>query len=330
MKILYLLERPELSGGVKVVFEHAALLTADGAEVYVAGYGPRPEWASTGPTYLDLRHDELPSRLDLAVATYWTTIQRIKEVRATRHAHFCQGIELDFPHLHDQFDNIRRAYCHPLHKLAVSPHLLDRLKHEFGHDGSLTPPPCVVESTASEPVCGLPTVLVQGIFECTWKGVRTALEACRMLREQGHAFRLHRVSLLPQSEEERSLIHADVFHHAITPDAVINEVRNARLCLFASQPAEGFGLPMLEAMAAGIPVIATDIPSVRFMTRGEYPTVPVDDPKRMAAAAARVLTTTAEAQDLSGTGLRLAQRFTAGQIQRDLRSALQMIMEAKG
>src|SRR5439155_14448830 len=44
-------------------------------------------------------------------------------------------------------------------------------------------------------------------------------------------------------------------------------VAGARLLAFPSRY-EGFGLPPLEAMAAGVPVVASDLPAVREVTGG--------------------------------------------------------------
>ena len=64
--------------------------------------------------------------------------------------------------------------------------------------------------------------------------------------------------------------------------------RDADVLAFPSR-AEGFGLPLVEAMAAGLPVVASDLPVVREVTDGAALLVPVDDPAALAAGVAEVL-----------------------------------------
>ncbi len=64
---------------------------------------------------------------------------------------------------------------------------------------------------------------------------------------------------------------------------------------------ESFGIVLIEAMAAGVPVIASDIPGYRaVLAEGSAGVlVPPDDPGALETALANVLTNTALRQDLS-------------------------------
>lgn len=65
-------------------------------------------------------------------------------------------------------------------------------------------------------------------------------------------------------------------------------VSHASVLAFPSRY-EGFGLPPLEAMAAGTAVVASDLPAVGEVTAGHARLVPPDDPAQLAAALADVL-----------------------------------------
>ncbi len=83
---------------------------------------------------------------------------------------------------------------------------------------------------------------------------------------------------------------------------------------------EGFGLPLLEAMAAGVPIVASDAEAVREVSGGAALTLPPDDPERWARALTEVTYDTAVAGRLRALGHAVAQRHTwASSAERTLR-----------
>jgi len=66
--------------------------------------------------------------------------------------------------------------------------------------------------------------------------------------------------------------------------------------------AEGFGLPVLEAMNLGVPVITSDDPAMREVGAGAAQTFTVGDPAAMGAAAFRVLSDAALRADMIDKG----------------------------
>jgi glycosyltransferase involved in cell wall biosynthesis len=85
--------------------------------------------------------------------------------------------------------------------------------------------------------------------------------------------------------------------------------RNAGVFVFPSRR-EGFGLPPLEAMACGAPVVASDSGSLPEIIGPAGFTIDPDDPRGMAGAIIAVLTEDQLAADLRRQGLEQAARFT--------------------
>jgi glycosyltransferase involved in cell wall biosynthesis len=73
---------------------------------------------------------------------------------------------------------------------------------------------------------------------------------------------------------------------------------------------EGFGLPLLEAMAAGLPVVASDAEAVREASGGAALILPPDDPERWAEALADVAYNAEVGERLQALGRAVAQRHT--------------------
>jgi glycosyltransferase involved in cell wall biosynthesis len=153
-------------------------------------------------------------------------------------------------------------------------------------------------------------MLVVNPFEIDWKGVATALEAVQILRAQGLACRLVRLSQWPLSAGEKLLMEPDEFHHNLKPWEVAELVRDMDIMLAPSWEQEGFGLPVLEAMASGVPVVASDISAFRSYAGGAAVLVPHDAPERFAAAARGVLEDSARWRRLRASGLEAAKRFS--------------------
>ena len=74
--------------------------------------------------------------------------------------------------------------------------------------------------------------------------------------------------------------------------------------------AEGFGLTCLEAMAAGAPLIATDLPSVREVVGGAAVLVPVDDAEALAEELGSLLADADRRAALAEAGRRRAGAFS--------------------
>jgi glycosyltransferase involved in cell wall biosynthesis len=73
---------------------------------------------------------------------------------------------------------------------------------------------------------------------------------------------------------------------------------------------EGFGLPVLEAMARGVPVACSDRASLREVAGSAALVFDPEDPRSIANAVTRLLDDPAEAERLRVAGRAQASRFT--------------------
>lgn len=318
MELTYLIEDTALFGGVKIVLHQANLMVRRGHRVTVVSPGGPPDWF---PLEAELRSvPELepgtvpPS--DVCVGTYWTTLAVAAEAPCRQAVHYCQGYEGSFPHNRSDHPAIEKAYRLPLPAMVVSPHLGDLLAERFGRPSRWVPQPLEPfwhrtptgrpRSRPDRP----PRILVTSPFEIEWKGVATALEAVLRLRKGGVPCRLVRLSQWPLSDEERDLLAPDEYHHRLLPQEVARLMEGCDLLLAPSWQQEGFGLPVLEAMARGLPVIASDVLCFRAYAASAARLVPRDRPEAFAEAAKEILGSPALWSKMRRAGREVAARFT--------------------
>ncbi len=93
-------------------------------------------------------------------------------------------------------------------------------------------------------------------------------------------------------------------------DPELAAVYDGAAVLAAPSRAEGFGLPVLEAMAAGVPVVVSDAPALVELVGDAGVVVPREDPPALGKALADVLTDDAAAAELRSRGRRRAEDFS--------------------
>ena len=334
LRVNYLLEDTALFGGVKIPLHHANLLHRRGHDVRVISRGSRPDWYTIEPrfeTVPEFGADTVPEA-DLNIATYWTTIGPAASLPSGRAIHYCPGFEASYTHNRDEHRRILEAYSLPLPAFALSPHLAELVRTRFGRPARLVPP-------ALEPIWRSrwrlapdrpPRVLVLHPFEIDWKGVATALDAISMLRSSGFELHLVRVSQWPLTDAERALVEADEFHCHLSPSEVARTVAACDLLLAPSWEQEGFGLPVLEAMAGGVPVVASRIAAFEAFASDAAELVAPNDARGFAEAARRILTDRARWRRMRRAGRSAARRFSARRVVHEVEEALRWGMAERG
>lgn len=308
MKICYLLEDTNLSGGVRVVFDQARALSHRGHKVNVRARNGSHHWYPY-PIKVDYvsgldQSFASAAKPDVVVGTFWTTVHPALKLQAPVTVHLCQGYEGALPEYGHFRSAIEDVYQIAIPKITVGEWLSEKLIARFGPERF--PAFCVgqiVDTDLYRPgaywahwlrhLRGLPhQVLVPGLYESFCKGVSDALEAVSIMRREGNTIHLIRVSSGQPSPQEMATTQIDEYYSVISPLEVAQLYQRADLLLAPSLSEEGFGLPFAEALASGLPAVATAIPShLSFAVEHDYAYfVSEHDPEAMATAAMSVLT----------------------------------------
>lgn len=131
-------------------------------------------------------------------------------------------------------------------------------------------------------------LLFVGRFAEPRKGFSVLLDALALLRAQGRRVDADVVGAGPPDRfAPRSAGLAVRFHGRVTDAALAERYREADLFCAPSLGGESFGMVLVEAMAAGCPVVASDLPGYAEAARGAALLVPPGDAGALAAALGR-------------------------------------------
>jgi glycosyltransferase involved in cell wall biosynthesis len=331
LRINYLLEDTTLFGGVKIPLHHANLLHGRGYEVRVVSRGASPDWFALEAPFVtvpDFSGETVPEA-DLNIATYWTTIAPAADLPFGQAVHYCQGFEASYTHNQDEHPQILEAYSLPIPAFALSPHLAEIVSKRFQRPVRLVPPAL---ERVWRPRLRLgpgrpPRVLILHPFEIDWKGVQTALAAVKLIRQSGLDTRVIRVSQWPLIDAERELVEPDEFHCHLDPKGVARVMAESDVLLAPSWGQEGFGLPVIEAMACGLPVVASRIPAFEGSTGGAVELVSSDDPEAFADAARRILSRRSVWRRHRRAGIDAAARFAVSPVMDEVEAAIRWAVD---
>ena len=306
-----------ISGGMKVIVRYCNLLAARGHHVtlvHLKGNGrslfelhPRVKRVTW-----DLRAKKLVSTLpdaDALLATQWATAYPVARMPCNKGTKFylVQDYESTTIGTPDECDP---TYLLPLQRITVSNWLKNVIRTRFGGQTS-----CIVNGIDSEYLYPEPEIRLRHPAEDfrvgmlyhreERKGVRDAMEAIRIVRQFIPNTRVIAFSALLPVE-----FPYDEFHYRITGNRV-REFFNTLDVYLSSSWQEGFGLPGLEAMACGVPLVTTDSGGVReYAIPGETAlVVPPRDPRALADALLRVASDKALRGHLSEAGHAMSGQF---------------------
>jgi glycosyltransferase involved in cell wall biosynthesis len=333
LTVSYVVPNLDVSGGIKVVLEHAEELHARGHDVCVVSLSPPAPWRKVDvPVRVvpEISEATLPGS-GFVIATWFETV--LPAVRAAgpgRVIQFSQGYEGIYPHVAHRKAEIDEAYGQPIPKLLISQHLVEIYEGRFPGPFFVLPQAIrAADYAPCDPERAMPrepaTIGIVGPFEGENKGIRHGLRAVARLREAGRELRLQRASQTALLPEESAIAKADLYVHGASVAEMADWYRRVDVLVHPSFEAEGFPLPPLEAMAAGAPVVLTSIPSFDPLPDDVVVRVTPGDAEAIAGAVARLLDDPVEWAGRRRKGLTLAREYSVVRAVDALEEALQKI-----
>lgn len=146
------------------------------------------------------------------------------------------------------------------------------------------------------------------------KNLPALLQALALLNQQGWPAHLIQVGGRPDPAQQQLIrdlgLEQSVHFVGYVPDEALPDFYSAAELLVFPSLYEGFGLPLLEAMACGTPVVCSDLAVFREVCGPAALYADPGDPAAFAAALARVLDTPSLAAELRELGHARARLFT--------------------
>ena len=193
--------------------------------------------------------------VDVYVATWWETVEWIEDLpNDVAKCHLIQGYEI-FPYL--PVERVHAVYKLPIQKIVVSKWLQDQMREHYQVDNAvLIENPIDVDHFQSGHREKAAAPRIGFLYSASkFKNCALAIDTINKLR--GRIANLRGVSFgsVPSSDVHPMGDGIDYIFNP-TQSEIPDIYRSCDVWLFTSD-SEGFGLPILEAMACGTPVVAT-------------------------------------------------------------------------
>jgi glycosyltransferase involved in cell wall biosynthesis len=317
MRITFVCPIADLSGGFRVIATYARLLRQRGHDVLVISRPPRkptvrevlrsvyrrrplPAVAKDLPTHLD--GSGVPHKIldtvrpptaadvpdgDVVLATWWETAEwvwALPEEKGVK-VHFIQDYEL----WGGEKSRVDATCRLPMPKITPARWVKQLLAQEFGQTDVTCVPNAVDLTTFTAPLRGKQPVPTVGFTYTPFrpKGCDITIEAIRLARQERPDLR---VVCFGSSEPtpEMPLPQGAQFHLR-APEAKLKELYGQCDAWLFGTRKEGFGLPILEAMACRTPVVGTPAGAApELLEGGGGMLIPIENPRAMADAIVRV------------------------------------------
>lgn len=322
MNIVYVLESTTLCGGVKVVLEHVNELNKSGLDAAIASIDSYPEWINYKIPFKNFDNyqnlfDYFKNCHTVFILTFYRQIIYAKKLGIVdKCIHFCQGYEGDYKEAGPFIKEIKKAYNVEIKGITISQRLASYIKQKYPEKELF----CVGQAidhnlffadsnkSLSEPF----KILLIGSFYNSVKNIEIGLKALKILREYLNIY-IIRVSLSETKQlEEKILPYIDEYHYLLPYELMPEIYRKSDIIIVPSNNGEGFGLPVIEAMACGTPPVLTKTDSFLSIDPKETSCIFVDinNAEEMADAAFNLLTNKDLFTKLKINGETLAKEYS--------------------
>ncbi len=312
LRVIYVTQDTGVGGGHRVVFEQLNGLHDRGHQVELWTLTGGPEWfdlrvpVRTFKDYPQLSRTLAPIDA-IKVATWWETAAPVWEASVLHGipVYFVQDIESSY-YADSEIARHRvlASYRHEFRYCTTSSWNHAQLR-EIGLEAALIPPGVDLDTFHSLPAGERRDDMVLAVGRSNpLKNLPLTLDAWGSLTEP-------RAELVLYGVEPKLSEGMPGVRYVIGPtDAEINRLLNQATLFVQTSAHEGFCLPVLEAMAAGCPVVCTDAHGNQdFCRDGDNCLMPTADSQAVAEALRSVLSDTALRDRLRDSGLATARRY---------------------
>lgn len=315
MKITFLIPALNLTGGARVVSIYAQLLSERGHQVTVIspnkklptfkekvksfikwkGYSFKTNFNTTFfdkhdykleilKEHRPIKNDDVPDG-DLVIATFWNTAEWMSSFseKKGKKVYFIQHYEM---HPWLPLDRVESTLREPFHQITVSQWIADVLESKYDKKGVAVVGNGVDLNQFSASVREKNDPITVGVMyadELSFKGCDTSINSVLKARESIPNIRLVAFAMRPPVPS-LPLPDNSMFYLKPKQENIKDIYSECDVWLFGSR-SEGFGLPLLEAMACRTPVIATKAGAApELLESGAGYLVGIDDVDAMANA----------------------------------------------
>ncbi|NMC32939.1 MAG: glycosyltransferase [Veillonellaceae bacterium] len=343
LKISYILPHRQLTGGLKMVLEQMTQLQKRGHKVSALlrdqpGSKVLPDWydvkiARTILVPPNKSYNHYLQDCDIAMAGWVEQLAELSHAQVPV-VYWEQGHEWLFGDCNSLFRNsdlqkrLNEHYSANVHFAAASETLHTMLATRYQINPALIPN--FVDRELFSPIrhSFKSHILLVGNPKLRFKGFDVALRTLQLLWQQGHRFS---VTWVCQTKPNVQGANFPV-NIVIQPSQIdlANIYRNADLFLFTSWY-EGFGMPPLEAMASGVPVVTTDCGGIREYIQTGVNALLADpgDIRSLAAGLSFLMKNESARKMLIEHGLETARQFSQDKAITQLENLLSSIVTSQ-